>query len=305
MLRLALKTAVANYGHTKLLKDQTVTSDRIKLEHEEVVPITRAFRSMVRTQNFDVSEMALSTYLCALAHGKPITALPVFVLRRFEHAAITYNTKSGIESPADLVGRRVGVRSYTYTPGVWVRGILQSVYGVDSNQVTWVLTGDEHVAEYEAPGNVVNATEGSELAAMLLSGEIDAAIGAGDLDSPDIQPLIPDPRNAAIDYFRQTGIYPISHALVVKDQLLADNPWLGEELFSVFDAAKNQYLTRLASGASEGPQDEAMAQMQQIIGNDPLLYGLEPNRKSLESFIQSNVDQKIIPKNLKVDDIFA
>ena len=127
----------------------------------------------------------------------------------------------------------------------------------------------------------------------------------GDLDSPDIQPLIPDPRNAAIDYFRQTGIYPISHALVVKDQLLADNPWLGEELFSVFDAAKNQYLTRLASGASEGPQDEAMAQMQQIIGNDPLLYGLEPNRKSLESFIQFNVDQKIIPQSLKVDDIFA
>lgn len=301
---LSLKTAVASYGHTTPLIEGTITSEKVALEHIEVSPITRAFRGMVRSLQFDVSEMALSTYLCALAHGKPITALPVFVLRRFEHGGIVYNTRSGIKSPADLAGRRVGVRSYTLTPGVWIRGILQTTYGLDLDQVTWVLVGDEHVAEYEAPSNVVSAPEGSDLASMLLSGEIDAAIGAGNVDSPDVQPLIPDARNVAIDYFKQTGVYPISHTVVVKDDLLKENPWLATELFSLFNTAKEDYLGRLSAGGLAGPQDEAMSQMQQIIGDDPLLYGVAPNVKTLETFIQFNVDQKIIPQKMAVADIF-
>ncbi len=299
MPELTLNVAIANYGHTKALQDGSIKSDKVALEHLEVSPITTAFRRMVRGLEYDVAEMALSTYLCALTYQKPMTALPVFVLRRFEHGGIVYNTKSGIKTPADLAGRRVGVRSYTLTPGVWVRGILQNAYGVDLDQVTWVLVGDEHVAEYVAPPNVVSAPPGSDLAAMLLSGEVDAAIGAGNVDSPDVQPLIPDARNAAIDYFNSTGVYPISHTVVIKDQLLQDNPWLAEELFSLFQGAKEQYL-----GGLSGSGDDAMRQMQQVIGQDPLPYGVAANRQTLERFIQFNVEQKIIPQSVAVEDIF-
>ena len=299
MPELTLNVAIANYGHTKALQDGSIKSDKVALEHLEVSPITTAFRRMVRGLEYDVAEMALSTYLCALTYQKPMTALPVFVLRRFEHRGIVYNTKSGIKTPADLAGRRVGVRSYTLTPGVWVRGILQNAYGVDLDQVTWVLVGDEHVAEYVAPPNVVSAPPGSDLAAMLLSGEVDAAIGAGNVDSPDVQPLIPDARIAAIDYFNSTGVYPISHTVVIKDQLLQDNPWLAEELFSLFQGAKEQYL-----GGLSGSGDDAMRQMQQVIGQDPLPYGVAANRQTLERFIQFNVEQKIIPQSVAVEDIF-
>ena len=299
MPELTLNVAIANYGHTKALQDGSIKSDKVALEHLEVSPITTAFRRMVRGLEYDVAEMALSTYLCALTYQKPMTALPVFVLRRFEHGGIVYNTKSGIKTPADLAGRRVGVRSYTLTPGVWVRGILQNAYGVDLDQVTWVLVGDEHVAEYVAPPNVVSAPPGSDLAAMLLSGEVDAAIGAGNVDSPDVQPLIPDARIAAIDYFNSTGVYPISHTVVIKDQLLQDNPWLAEELFSLFQGAKEQYL-----GGLSGSGDDAMRQMQQVIGQDPLPYGVAANRQTLERFIQFNVEQKIIPQSVVVEDIF-
>jgi 4,5-dihydroxyphthalate decarboxylase len=259
---------------------------------------------MVRTLEFDVAEMALSTYLCARAHQKPITALPVFLLRRFEHGAIVYNVKSGMQSPPDLHGRKVGVRSYTLTPGVWVRGILQSVYGVDLEQVQWVIFGDEHVQEYVAPPQVVSAPAGSDLVAMLLAGKIDAAIGVRNIDSPDIQPLLPDTQNAAIAHYRQTGIYPISHLVVVKDALLAANPWLAGELFALFTAAKDHYLEQLDGSGPLAPSDVPMQEMRQIIGHDPLLYGMTPNLKTLEAFIRFNVAQQVIPHQVEVEELF-
>jgi len=299
-----LTTAIATYGHTRALKDGTVHSERVLLEHRDVSPITSAFRQMVRDLAFDVSEMALSTYLCARAYQKPMTALPVFLLRRFEHGAIVYNVKSGIQSPLDLHGRRVGVRSYTLTPGVWVRGILQSAYGVDINQVQWVLFGEEHVAEYVAPANVTPAPAGRDMVAMLLAGELDAAIGVGRVEAPELRPLIPEPRHAALTHFRHTGIYPISHLVVVKDALLHAHPWLAEELYALFKAAKEHYLGHLRSGASPDPQDESMQAMRQVVGDDPLPYGVEPNRKTLQAFIRFNVEQQVIPHAVAVEDLF-
>ena len=131
-----LRTAVGNYGHTKPLKDGTAVSPRFEMNHVDVSPVTSIFRRMVRNLEFDVSEMALSTYLCARAHGKAFTGIPVFLTRSFYHGGIVYNAKSGIKTAADLAGRRVGVRGYTVTPGVWTRGMLQTVYGLDLNSVT-------------------------------------------------------------------------------------------------------------------------------------------------------------------------
>jgi 4,5-dihydroxyphthalate decarboxylase len=259
---------------------------------------------MVRGLEFDISEMAFSTYLCARAYHKPITALPVFLLRRFEHGGIVYNVKSGIQSPLDLHGRRVGVRSYTLTPGVWIRGILQSAYGVDPHQVQWVMFGDEHVAEYVAPANVTPAPAGRDMVSMLCAGEIDAAIGVRAAEAPELKPLISEARHAAITYFKQTGIYPISHLVVVKDTLLHAHPWLAEELFALFTAAKEHYLGGLRGGVQQDPQDAAMQAMQQAVGDDPLLYGVAPNRKTMEAFIRFNVDQKVIPHPMAVEELF-
>ncbi len=153
------------------------------------------FRRMVRGLEFDVAEMALATYFCSRAHGKKFTGIPVFLTRDFYHGALVYNRRSSIEAPKDLEGLKVGVRSYTFAPGVWTRGILSSEYSVDLDAVTWVLSRDEHVEEYVAPSNVVSSPSG-DLAKMLLSGEIDAAIAPGPVDSPDIRPLFADAREA-------------------------------------------------------------------------------------------------------------
>ena len=304
MPALPLTTAIATYGHTRPLKDGTIHSERVVFKHVEVSPITSAFRRMVRGLDFDIAEMAFSTYLCARAYHKPITALPIFLLRRFEHGSIVYNVTSGIQSPLDLHGRRVGVRSYTLTPGVWVRGILQSAYGVDLQQVQWVLFGDEHVAEYVAPAQVIPAPAGGDIVAALRTGAIAAAIGVRAADAPEIKTLIPQARHAAMAYFKHTGIYPISHLVVVKDELLQTYPWLAEELFGLFKAAKDHYLEYLRAGAHLDPQDEAMQAMRQAIGDDPLLYGVAPNRQTLETFIRFNVEQKIIPHPVAVEELF-
>lgn len=304
MSTLTLKTALVNYGHTQALLDGRIRSQRVALEHIEVSPIPSAFRRMVRNLEFDLSEMAFATYLCARAHQKPMTALPIFVLRRFEHGQIVCHADSDIHSPADLPGRRVGARSYTLTPAVWTRGILQHAYGVDLNRVTWVITGDEHVAEYVTPSHVVSAPADSNLLAMLKAGEIDAAIGVRGDDTAELKPLIPDAHQAAAAYFRQTGIFPISHLMVVKDELLDAHPWLAEALFNLFNQAKDVYLGQLNSAGPQTQQDQQAIALQEALGGDPFRYGIVPNRATLEVFIQCNVEQQIIPQPVSVEEIF-
>src|SRR5919109_2839890 len=205
----ALKTAIATYPHTKGLKDGTVPVPGVQFEHIEIAPIIGAFRRMCRTLDFDISEMAITTYLTAKAYDKPFTALPVFVMRQFHHAPIVYRVKSGVQSPKDLEGKKVGVRAYTVTTGVWARGILATEYGVDLGKVTWVLNDEEHVEEYHQayPPNVVYQA-GANLAEMVAKGELAAAIGAGRVDSADVKPLIPSAREAEATWYQKTGIYP-------------------------------------------------------------------------------------------------
>jgi 4,5-dihydroxyphthalate decarboxylase len=290
----SLKTAIATYPHTQALKDGSVTPDGYSFDHVEVSPIIAAFRRMIRNMEFDVSEMAISTYLCARAHNKPITAIPVFPLRAFQHGAIAYDTKSGITGPGDLAGRRVGVRAYTVTGGLWARGILKGEYGVDLDKVTWVIVDEEHVAEYQPPPNVERAPEGKDLAEMLVAGEIDAAIGAGRVDSPDVKPLIPDAQNAAVAFYKKTGVYPINHTVVVKSEHLAADPSLGAKLFAAFKQGKEL-----------APADEGLGKTRDLLGSDPVPYGIAPNRATLDMVIRFNVEQKIIPQAVAVEDIFA
>jgi len=259
---------------------------------------------MVRTLEFDVSEMAITTYLTARAHGKPFTALPIFVMRQFHHAPIAYNVKSGVTSPKDLEGKKVGVRAYTVTTGVWARGILATEYGVDLDKVTWVVVDEEHVQEYQKPSNVLERP-GANLGQMLAQGELAAAIGAGQVDSPDVKPLIANAREAEAAWYRKTGIYPINHTVVVKDSLLQADPTLAPRIFGAFKEAKAAFLKQLDSPAALSGDAQALAGRRSIVGDDPLPNGVAKNRKALEAVIQFARDQKILPRAVSPEEVFA
>jgi 4,5-dihydroxyphthalate decarboxylase len=303
---MLLKTVTRTQGNNQALKDGTVKPRTCELEFIEVDPLIDAFRRMVRTLEFDVSEMALTTYITGRAHGKKMMGLPIFLMRAFHHGAIKYNVKSGITSPKDLEGRRVGVnRGYTVTTGLWARSILANQYGVDLSKITWVLSGDEHVAEYRPPANVVPIEKGKKMGEMLAAGELDAAIGA-DVESPDVKPLIPNPREAAFTALRERGHYPINHLMVVKEELLDAHPELGADLFNAFAQAKRLYVEKLRAGAIGKPTavDEVYKRVMEITGRDPLPYGIGPNRAMLEEAIESALAQKIIMQPMSVEELF-
>ena len=298
-----LKTAIATYPHTKTLKDGSVAAGDLKFDHVEVSPIVAAFRRMVRTLEFEVSEMAITTYLTAKAHGKAFTALPVFIMRQFHHAPIVYNVHAGVASPKDLEGKKVGVRAYTVTTGVWVRGILKSEYGVDLDKITWVVVDEEHVQEYRKPSNVEERPK-ANLGEMVAKGELAAAIGAGKVDSPDVKPLFPNAGELEAAWYRKTGIYPINHTVVVKDSLLQADPTLGPRVFSAFKDAKGALLKQLAGGGELSGEAQTLAQRRKVVGDDPLPYGLAKNRRAMEAIIRFALDQKILPRAVEPEAMF-
>ena len=306
MADLKLKTVTRTQGNNRALKDGTVKPNTFEFAFEEIDPLIAAFRRMVRGNEFDICEMAITTYVCAKAHGKPMTAVPVFLVRAFHHGAVLVNTKAGIRTPKDLEGRRVGVnRGYTVTTGVWARSILQEEHGVDLGKITWVLSGDEHVAEYRPPANVVPIEEDKKMGDMLASGELAAAIGV-EVDHPDVKPLIPNALDAGLAALRRNGHYPINHTMVIKDELLAAHPALAADVFNAFAESKRRYLARLEAGTIEKPTavDEMHRRVMEIIG-DPLPYGIAPNRKVVDELIRHAVTQGIITTPVTADELFA
>jgi len=312
MADLTLRTVTDTQGVTLAIKDGTVTPGRYAFEFEEVPVIVQAFRRMVRGLEFDVSEMAFTTYLCAKAHGKPFTALPIFLVRGFHHGAIVRGTTVAVRSPKDLEGRRVGVnRGYTVTTGVWVRGILQDEYGVDLSRVTWVLSGDEHVTEYRPPANVVPLEPGGDLAGLVAAGDLAAGIGVvarrpGRPGQPGLEPLIPDAEEAGFDALRQRGLYPINHLIVVRDDLLDAHPDLAADVFAAYAGAKRRYVERLRRDEIEDPTpaDVMYRRVMAITGTDPLPYGIEPNRAMIEQLIRHAVTQRILDRPPAVETLF-
>ena len=304
MDELVLRTVTRTSGANAALKDGAVDAPGLRFSFEEVSPLPSAFRRMVRNLEFDVSEMALTTYLVAKEHGVAFTALPVFLVRGFHHGAIQVLEGSGVVSPRDLEGRRVGVnRGYTVTTGVWARGVLAEEHSVDLDAVTWVLSGDEHVREYVPPTNVVPAPQGQSLEDLLRAGELAAVVGA-DLDAPDIVPLIPDPFEAGVAALRTRGLYPINHLVVVKDELLEAHPGLATQVFDAFARAKELYVDRLRAGQAE-KADRTYARVLAETDEDPLPYGLEPNRRVLEQLLRAAAHQRILTRPTALEDVFA
>jgi 4,5-dihydroxyphthalate decarboxylase len=291
---MQLTTVTRTQGNNAALKEEIVRPRGFAFDFEEVDPLIRAFRRMVRELEYDVCEMAFTTYLCAKEHGTPFTALPIFLVRGFHHGAIVSN---GVRDPKELEGEKVGVnRGYTVTTGVWARGILADEYGVDLDRITWVLSGDEHVAEYRPPANVVSMKRGKDLGEMLAAGELAAAIGVD-----GFPPLIPDAEEAGFDALRTRGHYPINHLIVVKDELLGAAP----AVFDAFEQAKDLYVERLRRGEVESAADRMYARVMEITGSDPLPYGVEPNRATIEELIDHAMRQKILRRRPPVESLFA
>ena len=303
---MRLRTVTRTQGNNQALKDGSVKAQGFEFEFEEVPVLIDAFRRMVRGLEFDVSEMALTTYVCARAHGKRFTALPIFLVRAFHHGAIVVNRDAGIRRPKDLEGRRVGVnRGYTVTTGLWARSVLQHQYGVDLSKITWVLSGDEHVAEYRPPANVVPIEAGRKMADMVKAGELAGAIGV-EVDAPNVGPLIPDAAEAGFAALRDHGHYPINHLVVVKDDVLAAHPGIGPAIFAAFAESKRRYVERLRAGAIDKPTavDEMHRRVMAITGADPLPYGLLPNRRMLEEAMASAREQGIIERAPALEELF-
>jgi 4,5-dihydroxyphthalate decarboxylase len=299
-----LKLGVVARSQYAALKDGTVKPRGLTLEVVEVAPMPRLFDRMIKDVEFDVSEMAIVTYLQLKELGRPFTAIPVFPLRAFPHGTVAYNVNAGVQTPKDLEGKKIGVRAYAGTAGVWARGLLQSEYGVDPSKVTWVLNDNEHLDESPNPPNAT-LTKGANLGEMLTGGEIAAAIGLQGVDSPDVKPLIGNARQAQADWFKKTGVFPINNTVVIKDELLASDPGIAEALFAAFKEAKAAYLKRLKEQGAQGRDEEADLRFMEVVGDDPLPLGIAPNRKALEMIIQFSHDQKIITRKPSVDELFA
>jgi len=282
-----MKSALADYPHVMALKNRIVRSPRIEFDWETVEPITRAFRRMVRTGDFDLCEIALTTLAQAEAYGKNLVALPVVVMRGFHHGSLLCRKDSPLRGPEDLTGKKVAVRAFSQTTGIWVRGILLDEYGVDHRTITWVTEEDAHVQEYSDPPNVVRS--GKDLKTLLLSGEVDAVIALGGFEPSEIRTVIPDTDQAAAAWYRKTGVYPVNHVVCVKREF----SHFGPELTQMFRDAKD---------AARKPSAEA--RYIPLVGEDPLPYGLEANRAGIDCCLRYAAEQGLVPRVYAADEIF-
>jgi 4,5-dihydroxyphthalate decarboxylase len=316
-----LKIAIGTYGHTRALKWGDVRIEGVDPAFVEVVPIIGAFRRMVRDVEFDICEMAPTTYMIARALGAPYIALPIFLMRRFHHGGFVVRPDAGIRVPKDLEGKKVGVRAYSVTTGVWTRGIFVNEYGLDSSKVTWVVDDEEHVTSLKLPPNVVHAPEGKSLQSMMKAGEIQAGFsgpaGVGRAGPPisgwdkagvaaaDTYPeLIADVEKVEADWFRKSGIYPIHGLIVVKDEHIKRHPWLARSLMNAFVEAKMPYLEELKRGQGDSPEDKRYRNFLSLM-SDPLPYGSAANRASIEALVTYSLQQKLIPARPQLDQVFV
>ncbi len=284
---VTLDACFGTYPHTAPLKNGAITSDRVAFRFNEVEPINKAFLMMVRQEKFDVSEMALATYLQAKAYGKPLTLLPATMMGRFQHGTMFYNSERGTVTPEALPGRRVGVRAFSQTTGVWLRGILWKDYGLDLGTVKWVTFEDAHVPEYRDPLGVERAAPGKDMTKMLLDGELDAAIFGGNIPSDSrLKSVIAEPETAAKEWYKKHATVPVNHMVVVKSALAKSDPGAVREIFRMLQAGKK------AAGL---PKSDAI---------DTIPFGFQAVKPALELMSSYALEMKIIPRRFSVEELF-
>jgi len=283
-----LRTVLADYPHTRALREGRLTSPEVSLRFEDVAPVHKAFAPMVRRQAFDLCELAIVTALQAVAHGRPVVLLPAVVASRFQRGCLIGYRPNGVPAPQDLAGRRVGVRAYTQTTGMWVRAHLAEDFGLDLRQVQWVTHDPAHVAEYANPPYVLTPDGDSKTLDMLRDGEVTAAILGNDLPKGDdaYVPLIPDAAARDQAWYAQHGFMPINHMVVAGRDALARHPQAVRAAFALLRQADAE-----GNGRSEGPR-------QTRFGFDELLG---PVQFTIDACLQ----QDLLPRRLTAEEVFA
>ena len=280
-----LRTNLADYPVTMAMKDGRVRSDLVALDFCGPETAHNGFKAMVRENAYDAGELAIVTYLQAKAYGKPFVMLPAPISGRFQHHCAGFNRELGHIDPKDIEGKRVGVRTYAQTTGLWIRGILQHEYGVDLDKVTWCTVGEGHLAEYTDPPNCERLPKGSAIGQMMLDGELAATLQGIDLPKdPRVERLVPNPHEAAKDWYAREGVVPINHMFVVHEDISKNRPDIVREIFRM--VVESRALT-------EGGVPDPFPPI-----------GLEANRKGLQMAIDWSFEQKIIPRRLSVDELF-
>lgn len=318
-MKLTLTLACGDYDRHRPLIDNRVSPEGIALN---IIPLEpeECFWRMLRYREFDVAELSMSSYVLRRSKGRDdLVAIPVFPSRFFRHSSIYVNRHSGIASPADLKGKRVGLGEYQMTAMVWVRGFLQDDYGVSAADVNWVTGGYEQTGRSEReplqlPPEISCRPIPPEktLFRMLLDREIDALIAAripAIWGHPDVVRLFPDYGQVEREYFQRTGMFPIMHTIALQSELLAAHPWVAQSLYKAFRQAKKIAL----QGLYEAPAHRytmplllsQLDEQRQLFGNDPWPYGLEPNRKDLDTFLRYMVEQGLTPTVPPVESLFA
>ena len=275
-MAMRLRTLLGDHACTAALKNGSIKSDLVEFDFVDYSPTNKGFKPMVREQAFDVSEMAVVTYLMAKSVGKPMVLLPNVVVARFQHGFALYNARRGTLKPADLNGKRVGIRSFTTTTGAWLRGILANDYGVDLDSIDWVTFEDAHVAEFK--DTTKRAPAGTQIIQMLLDGELDAVLGEKS-GHPDLRPLFSDAGREEQGWFAKHGVVPINHMVVVSRTLCEKNP----------DAVREVH--RLIAKSAESVAAASR-------------FSSDEMRRSLELIVGYTAQQGLIPRAYKVDELF-
>ena len=312
--RIPLTLACGDYEIVRALKDGTVRPDGIDLTVlTEMDSTTRHWR-FIRNRDFDMAETSASSYLAARDQGQDVTALPVFLHRRFRHGFIFINTQKGIRRPADLIGRKIGLKAFLVTAGLWLRGILEHEYGVPHTSVEWFTEIDEEVDFAPHPRlKLTQLGHDKSVPEMLAAGELDAVLHADlikpivDKD-PRVARLFPDYKTEEIGYFRKTGIFPIMHVLGIKQEIVERYPWVPINMMQAFERAKALAMRRM-----ENPRivplawyREAWEEQEEILGKDPWEYGLsERNRRNIETLAGYAHEQGLTRRRLSADELFV
>jgi 4,5-dihydroxyphthalate decarboxylase len=273
-MAMRLRTLLGDHPCTAALKNGSIKSDSVEFEFADYSPTHKGFKPMVREGAFDVSEMAIVTYLMAKNFHKPMVLLPDVVMARFQHGYAFYNGKRGSLKPADLNGKRVGIRSFTTTTGAWLRGILANDYGVDLDTIDWVTFEDAHVAEFV--DTTKRAPAGKQIVQMLLDGELDAILGEK-VEHPDLRPLFSDVKAEEARWFAKHAVRPINHMVIVKQELSDRHPDIVREVHRMFSEAASAANPRFRT-----------AEM----------------RRSLEFITGYAAEQGLIARQFAVDELF-
>jgi len=319
MTKLNLSLACWNYDRTRAIQDGSVQPDGININYHDL-PVEETFFRMLRHQEFDIAEMSLSSYTVSLfREPRRFVAIPIFPSRFFRHSCIYVNAKSGIRTPKDLIGKKVGVPEFQMTAPVWIRGTLDELYGVPVDSVTYYTGGEEEPGRSEKlaldlPANIkVQAIpDHKTLSQMLRDGEIDAlhtARAPSTYDGKNVVRLFENYGDVEKDYFRKTGLFPIMHTIAIRRDVYEQNRWVAQSLYKAFvEAQKKTYADLRETAVLKAMLPFLNWEVDQTIkemGTNYWAYGLQENEKVLSTFLKYHYDCGLSRRLLKPEELFA